>query len=78
MSFRFIYPGLVVKQYDVFFKQGDKTMFKKIFSLFSVLFTISASFEPVYADQTLFGPKDFKIGRWHFHFLSHRFKGNDP
>jgi len=53
-------------------------MFKKILSLFVVLFIISAIAGSVYADQTVFGPKDLKIKRWHFHFSSHRFKVNDP
>jgi len=52
-------------------------MSRKILSLFTILFIISAVFAPVYADQTVFGPKDLKIGRWHVHFSSHRFKVND-
>ncbi|MDY6792391.1 MAG: Ig-like domain-containing protein, partial [Thermodesulfobacteriota bacterium] len=53
-------------------------MCKKILSLLVILFVISTVAVPVYADQTVFGPKDLKIGRWHFHFSSHRFKVDDP
>ena len=53
-------------------------MYKKILSLFTILFIISAIAAPVYADQTVFGPKDLKIGRWHVHLSSHRFSVDDP
>jgi len=52
-------------------------MFKKILSLFVILFIISAIAAPVYADQTVFGPKDLKIGGWHVHLSSHRFSVDD-
>ena len=53
-------------------------MSKKIVSLFAILFIISAIAAPVYADQTVFGPKDLTIGRWHVHLSSHRFTVDDP
>lgn len=51
---------------------------RKIVSLFTILFIVSAIAAPVYADQTVFGPKDLKIGRWHVHLSSHRFSMDDP
>ena len=53
-------------------------MSRKILSLFAILFFISAILPPVYADQTVFVPKDLKIGRWHVHLSSHRFSVDDP
>ena len=53
-------------------------MSRKILSLFTILFIISAIAAPAYADQTIFGPKDLKIGRWHVHLSSHRFTVDDP
>ena len=53
-------------------------MSRKILSLFAILFIISAVFAPVYASQTVFGPRDLKIGKWHVHLLSHRFTVDDP
>ena len=52
-------------------------MFKKILSLFAILFIISAITAPVYADQTVFGPRDLKIGKWHVHLSLHRFTVDD-
>ena len=45
-------------------------MSRKIVSLFAILFIISAITAPVYADQTVFGPKDLRIGKWHVYFTS--------
>ena len=53
-------------------------MFKKILSLLIVFFIVSSLAATVYADQTVFGPKDLEIKRWYFHFSSHRFKVDDP
>ncbi len=53
-------------------------MSRKILSLFAILFIISAIAAPVYADQTVFGPEDLTIGRWHVHLSSHRFSVDDP
>jgi len=53
-------------------------MFKKILSLFAILFIISAIAAPVYADQTVFGPEDLTIGRLHVHLSSHQFSVDDP
>ncbi len=57
---------------------GRKAMSRKILSLFAILFIISVIAVPVYADQTVFGPKDLKIGKWHVHLSSHRFTVDDP
>ena len=53
-------------------------MFKKILSLFAILFIISAIAAPVYADQTVFGPEDLTIGILHVHLSSHPFSVDDP
>ena len=52
-------------------------MSRKILSLFTIFFIISAIAAPVYADQTVFGTKDLKIGKWHVHLSSHRFTVDD-
>jgi len=52
-------------------------MSRKIVSLFAILFIISVIAVPVYADQTVFGTKDLKIGKWHVHLSSHRFTVDD-
>ena len=53
-------------------------MFKKILSLFAILFIISAIAAPVYADQTVFGPEDLTIGNLYVHLSSHQFSVDDP
>ncbi|MBW2608362.1 MAG: hypothetical protein JRD05_12090 [Deltaproteobacteria bacterium] len=53
-------------------------MFKKILSLFAILFIISAIAATVYADQTVFGPEDLTIGILHVHLSSHPFSVDDP
>ncbi len=53
-------------------------MSRKILFRFTILFIISAIAAPVYANQTVFGPKDLKIGRWHVHLSLHRFTVDDP
>ena len=52
---------------------------RKFFCLLSVLSIFSAISSPVYAnDQTVFGPKELKISRWHVHLSLHRFNVDDP
>jgi len=53
-------------------------MYKKILSLFTILFIISAIAAPVYADQTVFGPEDLTIGNFYVHLSSHPFSVDDP
>jgi len=53
-------------------------MYKKILSLFTILFIISAIAAPVYADQTVFGPEDLTIGQLYVHLSSHQFSVDDP
>jgi len=52
-------------------------MSRKILSLFTILFILSAIAAPVYADQAVFGPKDLKIGKLYFDLSSHRFTVDD-
>lgn len=55
------------------------TIPRKFFCLLSVLSVFSAISSPVYAnDQTVFGPKELKISRWHVHLSLHRFNVDDP
>ncbi|MBW2039963.1 MAG: hypothetical protein JRI46_10320 [Deltaproteobacteria bacterium] len=50
-----------------------------LYLLFISLVIFPAMAAPVYADgQTVFGPKDLTIGRWHFHLSTHKFEANDP
>jgi len=53
-------------------------MSRKILSLFTILFIISAIAAPVYADQTVFGPEDLTIGQLYVHLSSHQFSVDDP
>ncbi len=54
-------------------------MVKKIFFLFTVLLLFSIPANLVNAgDPSVFGPKDFKIYRWHIHYSRHWFKVDKP
>lgn len=54
-------------------------MSRKAPCLFALLLIFSAISSAAYAtDQTIFGPTDLKIRRWHFHFSFHRFRLGDP
>jgi len=54
-------------------------MYRKVCCLFIFLFICSAFPSLIHADnQTVFGPKDFKIGKWHVHASFHTFNVEDP
>jgi len=53
-------------------------MCRKFLPLFSFLLIFFLSASTAYSnDQTVFGPKDFRISKLHFHFSSHRFASHD-
>lgn len=55
------------------------SMSRKSLLFLAVLFMFSAISSSTYADdQTVFGPKDFKIKRWYIHLSFHRFRVDDP
>lgn len=55
------------------------TMSRKFFYLLAVLFIFSAIASQAYGNgETVFGPEDFKIRRWHVHLSFHRFRVDDP
>lgn len=52
---------------------------KKFLYFLTFLFIFSAISSQIYAnEQSVFGPKDLKIRRWHIHFSFHKFKTDDP
>ena len=54
-------------------------MWRKFYCLLAVLAALCSASSSIHAgDQSVFGPKDFKLGRWHAHFSSHSFSLNDP